>query len=98
METVVDGRWAGESCEQLREVVVVQLTSDVQTLRRTKNTAHAREFEKDERDLHVYHKSQSKEEKIKSQLFQPMHKTNERRVLEEDKILVLNYCDISQLF
>ena len=57
METVVDGRWAGESCEQLREVVVVQLTSDVQTLRRTKNTAHAREFEKDERGLHVYHKA-----------------------------------------
>lgn len=43
METVVDGRWAGESCEQLREVVVVQLTSD---LRRTKNTVHAREFKK----------------------------------------------------
>lgn len=46
METVVDGRWEGESCEQLREVVVVQLTSDVQTLRRTKNTVHAREFKK----------------------------------------------------
>lgn len=60
METVVDGRWVGESCEQLREVVVVQLTSDVQTLRRTKNTAHAREFEKDERDLHVYHKAKKK--------------------------------------
>lgn len=60
METVVDGRWAGESCEQLREVVVVQLTSDVQTLRRTKNTAQAREFEKDERDLHVYYKAKKK--------------------------------------
>ena len=59
METVVDGRWAGESCEQLREVVV-QLTSDVQTLRRAKNTTHAREFEKDERDLHVYHKAKKK--------------------------------------
>lgn len=91
---VVDGRWAGESCEQLRDVVVVQLTSDVQTLRRTKNTAHAREFEKDERDLNVYHKTKKKR-------LSPNYSNQcvrQRRVLEEDKILDLNYCNISQLF
>ena len=81
---------------KLREVVVVQLTSDVQTLRRTKNTAHAREFEKDERDLHVYHKAKKK--RLSPNYSNQCVRKNKRRVLEEDKILVLNYCDISQLF